>query len=211
VSGIKLLVNEPPVFYNTLSDPFYVKIVDVNEFHKMLGQCGSDILGKSIISKSKSDLMNKIFILLTDLKISGIDIEFICCDDSGENKSFYDSCRANGHNIKFEFPGPRTPQHNGRVERKFQSSYRSIRERLNNGGLEDSVITSVWTECEITTVFLSNITSIKAKDKCLYQLIFVSKPKLPTNPSYQQAQESFEKWAYAPPKITYKGSSRIRV
>jgi hypothetical protein len=29
---------------------------------------------------------------LTDLNISGIDVKVIRCDDSGENKSFYDSC-----------------------------------------------------------------------------------------------------------------------
>jgi hypothetical protein len=45
----------------------------------------------SIFLKIKVELINKMFTLLTDLKISGIDIKFIRCDDSGENKSFYDS------------------------------------------------------------------------------------------------------------------------
>jgi hypothetical protein len=47
VSGIKLLVNEPPVFYNTLIDTFYGKKVYINEFHKILGHFGSDRLGKN--------------------------------------------------------------------------------------------------------------------------------------------------------------------
>jgi hypothetical protein len=47
VLGIKLLVNKSPVVYNTLSGPFYGKKVDVNEFHQMLGHCGSDILEKT--------------------------------------------------------------------------------------------------------------------------------------------------------------------
>jgi hypothetical protein len=131
-----------------------------------------------IFLTSKSDLKKKIFTLLTDLKISGIDIKFICYDDSGESKSFNDSCRANGHNIKFEFSGPRTPQRDGKVERKFQTFYGRIRATLNNGELEDSIRTGVWVECARVTTFLSNITSIKAKHKCPYELMFGIKTKL---------------------------------
>jgi hypothetical protein len=42
LSGVKLLVNESPVVYSTLSGTFYGKKVAINEFHKMLGHCGSD-------------------------------------------------------------------------------------------------------------------------------------------------------------------------
>jgi hypothetical protein len=54
---------------------------------------------------------------------------------------------------------------------------------LNNGGLEDSVRTGVLDEIARTITFLSNITSIKskAKDKRPYQLMFGSKPKVPTS------------------------------
>jgi predicted secreted protein len=44
----------------------------------------------SIFLKNKSELKEKMFPLLTDLKIAGIDIKHIRCDDSGENKAFYD-------------------------------------------------------------------------------------------------------------------------
>jgi hypothetical protein len=37
VSEIKLLVNESAVVYNTLSDTFYGNIVDISQFHKILG------------------------------------------------------------------------------------------------------------------------------------------------------------------------------
>jgi hypothetical protein len=77
------------------------------------------------------------FTSLTNLKIYGIDVKFIRCDDSGENKSFYDSCQANGHNIKFEFSGPSTPQQNGKVERKFRKFNGRIIVTMNNGELED--------------------------------------------------------------------------
>jgi hypothetical protein len=78
------------------------------------------------------------FTLSIDLNISGTDLKFICCDGSGENKYFYDSCRINRHIIKFEFSVPRTSQRNGKVERKFQSFYERIGSTLNNWGLEDS-------------------------------------------------------------------------
>jgi transposase InsO family protein len=38
--------------------------------------------------------------------------------------------------IKFEFSGPRTPQRNGKVERKFQTLYGRIRPMLNGADLE---------------------------------------------------------------------------
>jgi hypothetical protein len=67
------------------------------------------------------------------------------------------------------------------VERKFLTIYGRFRETLNNEGLGYSVRTDTWDKCARTTTFLSNITSIKAKDKCAYQLMFGSKTKLPTS------------------------------
>jgi hypothetical protein len=37
----------------------------------------------------------------------------------------------------------------------------------------------VWAECANTVTFLSNLTALKSKDVCPYQLLFGSKPKLP--------------------------------
>jgi hypothetical protein len=42
----------------------------------------------SLFLKYKADLKDKMLKLLTKLKIAGIEVKFICCDDSGENKSF---------------------------------------------------------------------------------------------------------------------------
>jgi hypothetical protein len=67
------------------------------------------------------------------------------------------------------------------VKRKIQIFYGRSGPTLNNGGLDDSIRTGVWADCARTTTFLSNIISTKAKDKCLYQLIFSRKPKLSTS------------------------------
>jgi hypothetical protein len=93
------------------------------------------------------------FKLLTDLKIAGVEVKFICCDDSGENKSFYDACQSKCYLITFEFSGPRTPQRNGKVERKFQTLYGRICAMLDDAGLEDDVRSGVWSECANTVTF----------------------------------------------------------
>jgi hypothetical protein len=119
--------------------------------------------------------------LLTDSKIAGIKVKLIRCDDSGENKSFDDECCASEHNIKLDFSGPRTPQRNGKVERKFQIFFGRIRAILNNAGLEEGLRSVVWDECARNTTFLSSITALKSREMCPYQLMFGNKPKLPSS------------------------------
>ena len=132
----------------------------------------------NIFLKAKSELKNKMLVLLTDLKIAGINVKFIRCDDSGENLAFQKECKVKGINIKFEFSGPRTPQRNGKVERKFQTFYGRIRASLNGAGLKDDLRSGVWAECARTVTFLHNITSLKTKEVCPYELLFKTKPKL---------------------------------
>ena len=95
----------------------------------------------------KADLKDKMFTLFTDLIIAGIEVKYICCDDSRENKAIYNPCWSNGYLIKFEFSGPRTPQRNGKVERKFQTLYGRICAMLNDAGLENDIRSGVWSEC----------------------------------------------------------------
>jgi transposase InsO family protein len=133
----------------------------------------------SIFLTNKSDLKNKVMPLLTDLKIAGINVRHIRCDDSGENKSLFQACAAQGYGINFEFSGPRTPQQNGKVEGKFQTFFGRIRAMLNSAGFTKDLRSGVWAECSMTVTFLSNITSIKNKTICPHQLLFESKPRLP--------------------------------
>jgi hypothetical protein len=128
--------------------------------------------------KANSELKSKIMTLLTDLKIAGVNVKFIQCYDSGEKKAFHNECKSTGLNIKFEFTGPRTPQRNGKVERKFQTFYGRIRASLNCVGLKGELRSGVWAECARTITFLHNITSIKTKEVYPYVLLFGGKPKL---------------------------------
>ena len=132
----------------------------------------------SIVLKNKSELKRKMFSMLTDLNIAGINVKYIRCNDSGENKSFYRACREKGYKITFEFSGPRTPQRNGKVARKFQTFYGRIRAMLKNAGLKNGVRSGVWVEFARTVTFFSNITANKVQEKCPFQLLYGCKPKL---------------------------------
>ena len=46
----------------------------------------------SIFLNKKSYLKDKVMTLLTDLKIASINVKYIRCDDSGENKALYKQC-----------------------------------------------------------------------------------------------------------------------
>jgi hypothetical protein len=80
----------------------------------------------SFVMKNKSDLKARIKMLLTDLKIADQIVKFIRCDDAGENMKMKNDPDIKSFGIKFEFSGPRTPQRNGKVERKFQTLYGRI-------------------------------------------------------------------------------------
>jgi hypothetical protein len=82
-----------------------------------LGYCWSYFL------KAKSELKERIVDLVKELKT----VKFLRLDDAGENFALEKLCKQqNVNDIKFEFSGPRTPQRNGKVERKFQTLYGRI-------------------------------------------------------------------------------------
>jgi hypothetical protein len=72
--------------------------------------------------------------------------------------------------IKFEFLVPRTPQRNGKVERKFQTLYGRIWAILNGAGLEGELRDKIWAECVMNVSYLSNIISTKSSFKSPFEL-----------------------------------------
>jgi hypothetical protein len=50
---------------------------------------------------------------------------------------------------------------------------------INSAGVKDR--SGVWEECAMIVKFLSNLTSIKNKGVCPYELLFHCKSKLPTS------------------------------
>jgi hypothetical protein len=74
-------------------------------------------------------------------------VRFIRCDDAGENMTMKNDPEIKSFGVKFEFSGPRTPQRNGKVERKFQTLYGKIRAMLNGAGLEGELRDKIWVQC----------------------------------------------------------------
>jgi hypothetical protein len=62
----------------------------------------------------------------------------------GENKDLFEECQSKVYNVKFGFSRLQTPQRKGKLERKFQTFFRRIREMLNGAGVNDQRKSGVW-------------------------------------------------------------------
>jgi hypothetical protein len=81
----------------------------------------------------------------------------------------------------FEFFSPQTPQPNGKVERKSQTFCGRIRAVLNGSAVKHQLRSGVWEECAVIVTYLLNVTSIKNKEVCSYELLLGCTPKLSTS------------------------------
>jgi hypothetical protein len=63
----------------------------------------------------------------------------------------------------------------------LQTFFGRIRAIINNTELENGIRSDIWAKCARTTTFISNITALKSREICPYQLMFSNKPKLPSS------------------------------
>ena len=110
--------------------------------------------------------------MILELKDQDINVKILRCDDAGENKALEDECKSKGLGIAFEYAGPRTPQRNGKVERKFQTLYGRIRAMLNGAGLQEGIRSRIWAECASTAKFYSIILETRVTEKSPQELLF---------------------------------------
>jgi hypothetical protein len=134
------------------------------------------IIAGVLFLKRKSDLKEKVKTLLTDLHIAGLNVRFIRCDDAGENMSMKSDQDLKSFGVKFEFSGPRTPQRNGKVGRKFQTFFGRIQSMLNGAGLTGDLRNKIWAECAMTTTYLANILSSKSILKSPFEFCLALSP-----------------------------------
>ena len=74
----------------------------------------------SYFLRTKKQLSQKVRNLFKEMKSRyKKNVKCIRLDNAGENKKLEQDCRNDGLGIKFEWTASRTPQQNGRVERKF--------------------------------------------------------------------------------------------
>jgi hypothetical protein len=76
----------------------------------------------SIFLKKKSELKNKMSTLLTDLKIAGIDVKFIRCNDFGNNKSFFTHVEQMDTTSRLHSLAQELPNEMVRWNKSFQNS-----------------------------------------------------------------------------------------
>jgi transposase InsO family protein len=77
----------------------------------------------SYFLKNKDAVSETIIELIRNLKHQKTTVRIIRCDNAGEHLTLQDECRALGLGIRFVFTSRNTSQHNGRIERKFQTLY----------------------------------------------------------------------------------------
>ena len=127
----------------------------------------------SYFMKTKSELKERVIDLIKELR----NVKYLRLDDAGENFALEKLCKQQNLQVKFEFSGPRTPQRNGKVERKFQTLYGRIRAMMNSAGIEGDFRKGLWAECASTATFYENIIVNREKKKSPFELMFKSKGK----------------------------------
>ena len=114
----------------------------------------------------------KLVDLIFELKDLGETVKFLRLDDSGENFALEKACEQQQLGGKFELSGPRTPQRNGKVERKFQTLYGKIRAMFNASGIDGEIRNVLWAECASTASFYEKRILSKATHQSPLQLMF---------------------------------------
>ena len=87
--------------------------------------------------RKKSDQVEVLTGLSKKLKNKGKTVKMIRCNNAGESKALEKECEKQGLGVEFEYTAPGTPQHNGKLERAFQTLYGRVRAMLNDTGLGD--------------------------------------------------------------------------
>ena len=83
--------------------------------------------------------------------------------------------------ILFEFTARETPQHNGIVERAYQTLYNRVRAMLNTAGFNEGLRNSMWAECARTATDLENVTVKIGNEKSPHELMFGTQSKIVLN------------------------------
>jgi hypothetical protein len=101
----------------------------------------------SIFLKAKSDTTEKVLSFLAVMKERGTPVRHIRLNNSGENHKL--RTNTSHHNIQYEFTAPDTPQHNGRVDRKFAVLYEYMRSMINTARLPVTLRQRLWAEAAL--------------------------------------------------------------
>ena len=132
----------------------------------------------SFFLKKKSQTSARVRELIKDVAEKyNINIQKIRCDNAGENKQLQKDCLRDGLGITFEYTAPRTPQQNGRVERKFATLYGRTRAMLIYAGLNEPQRKLLWCEGVSTATDLENMLVSDTKTVAAHNSFYGSEHK----------------------------------
>ena len=132
----------------------------------------------SIFVAKKSELESKIITLLHTIINDKKKILYIRMDNAQENYQLKKKCIEEHLEIEFEFTSRSTPQHNGVVERKFQTLYNRMMATLNRAGLTSSLRKFLWAECAFCVTILENVCVKNGSTKSPFELFYNKKFKV---------------------------------
>ena len=136
--------------------------------------------------KRKDELAEKMISFVKEMRNKfRIEIKKIRMDGAGENISFKEEVERKGWGIQFELTGPGTPQHNGKVERKFATLFGFARAMMNYCGIEKNFRRGLWTEAAMMAVQIHNILIKNYATKTPSEIIFGE------NPEYAKSLRTF--------------------
>ena len=108
--------------------------------------------------KRKDEVVEKMVSFIKEMKNKHqIEIRRIWMDGAGENVLFKEEVERRSWGIQFEMTGPGTPQHNGKVERKFATLFGFARAMMNYCGIEKSFWRGHWTETAMMAIQIHNV------------------------------------------------------
>ena len=135
-------INTNPINYKDKESQFYLDISSINSTSLGGSKYWCLVVDEqtkmkwSFFLKEKSEQTSKLFPFLKDLKTCHKkNVQFICCNNSGENRTLHLACQQSGIQANFEFTPPGMQQHNGVVEQAFATLYGRVRAMMNTAGL----------------------------------------------------------------------------
>ena len=135
-----------------------------------------DSTGKTWSSfiKKKSELVPVMMKFIRKLKANGHNVERLRCDRAGENFKLEEKCQEeldlNG--IKFEFTAARSPQMNGRAERKIAVIWARTRTYLAAAGATEYLKGLLWCECVRHATDIENLLVSRDSEDSAYKLFY---------------------------------------
>ena len=83
-------------------------------------------------------------------------VQFLHCDNAGENQAFKQTCIQGGLWVDFKYTTPGLPQQDGHVEWKFATLFNQVHAMFNSEKFTTYLQNGLWAKAANTTTVLKN-------------------------------------------------------